>query len=373
MMNEKSAVLGAVVAIIQIVSIAIAAALSWHAHATVSFSTAIGVPAEPIVENELAGAPASRVMIRTEPDAAQTFTKPLASRPPAEPEVSAVGPKHVIGLPDLSRSVDLAPIFKVDRYESINGLTPEDFLIAPPEVLRHVRSIFSTGQLLGNNPHAFSKLGDSTIESPYFLSRFENGPYDLGQYDHLVPLIETFSGSFGREAVTVRRGFHSWSALNPAWADKQLCQANEPPLTCEFRIHKPSFLFIRLGSNDGDVPASFDKHMRLIVEYTIEMGVVPILGTKADRIEGPGNEINETIYEIAAEYKLPLWDFDKVAQTAPGKGLGLDGVHLTSFYMHDYSLPEAFERGHALHNLSALLVLDHLYGATETSLAYNFE
>ncbi len=30
---------------------------------------------------------------------------------------------------------------------------------------------------------------------------------------------------------------------------------------------------------------------------------------------------------------------------------------MTTFYAHDYTLPEAFQRGHSAHNLTALIVL----------------
>jgi hypothetical protein len=56
-----------------------------------------------------------------------------------------------------------------------------------------------------------------------------------------------------------------------------------------------------------------------------------------------------------------LWDFDLVAQTLPGRGLDADGVHMTTFYAHDYTLPEAFQRGHSVHNLTALIVLNRIW------------
>jgi hypothetical protein len=45
----------------------------------------------------------------------------------------------------------------------------------------------------------------------------------------------------------------------------------------------------------------------------------------------------------------------------PGRGLDVDNVHMTTFFEHDYTLPEAFQRGHAVHNLTALMVLDTLW------------
>jgi hypothetical protein len=35
---------------------------------------------------------------------------------------------------------------------------------------------------------------------------------------------------------------------------------------------------------------------------------------------------------------------------------------MTTFYAHDYTRPEAFQRGHSVHNLTALIVLDRIWG-----------
>jgi hypothetical protein len=229
------------------------------------------------------------------------------------------------------------------------------------DVKEHVREIFANGQTLGRNPKAFSKVGDSTIENPHFLARFDEGPYNLGQYAYLQAVIDYYAGSFGRQGMAVRRGLHSWSVMDPLWADKTNCQANEAPIPCEFRLHSPSVLLIRLGSNDVGSPAGFEQNLRKLVRYSIENGVIPVLGTKADRIEGPGNINNDIIRKAAADLKVPLWDFDLVAQTLPGSGLDYDSVHMTFFYEHDYTLPKAFQRGHAVHNLTALIVLDEVW------------
>jgi LysM repeat protein len=243
----------------------------------------------------------------------------------------------------------------------VNGVPIAAFIVMPESVQQHVRDIYARGQSLGRNARAFSKLGDSTIENPHFLARFDEGPYNLANYAYLQDAIDTYKGSFARQGVAVRRGLHSWSVFDPLWADKTLCQPNEGPLPCEFRLHNPGIVLIRLGSNDIGVPDSFRFNLRKVVSYSIESGVIPVLGTKADRAEGPGNVNNDIIRQVAAEYNVPLWDFDLLAETLPNRGIDpSDGVHMTFYYRHDYSLPEAFQRGHAMHNLSALIMLDEL-------------
>jgi len=248
--------------------------------------------------------------------------------------------------------------------DNVNGVPIDQFVIMPPAVQDNIRRIYAAGQALGRNPRAFSKLGDSTIENPHFLARFDSGPYNLADYAYLQPVIDFYLGSFSRQGVAVRRGLHSWSALNPTWADETQCQPNEGPLPCEIRLHNPSAIFVRLGSNDAGVPDTFRQSLQAVIDYCVQNGVIPIIGTKADRFEGPDNVNNAIMRELAIKNNVPLWDFDRVAETLPNRGLAPgDETHMSFFYAHDYSLPEAFTRGHAVHNLTALIMLDRVWAA----------
>ena len=105
-------------------------------------------------------------------------------------------------------------------------------------------------------------------------------------------------------------GLHTWTANDPMWADEALCLPNETPVECEIRIYNPSLIIIRLGTNDVGVAASFDANIRHIVDTAIAAGVVPIIDTKGDRHEG-SNENNDILRRIAADYRIPLWDYDR--------------------------------------------------------------
>jgi len=177
-------------------------------------------------------------------------------------------------------------------------------------------------------------------------------------------VIDYFAGSYGRKSLAVRVGQHSWTLLNPAWADKKLCNADETPLACELRQNNPSIVILRLGANDSGVAKLFEKNMRAVVEYVIEQGVIPVLSTKPDQRKGT-EQVNAIVRQMAEDYKIPLWDFARVAETMPGRGLGPDGVHLTGFYQHDYTLPQALQRGHGAQNLTALIVLDKIWQVVE--------
>jgi hypothetical protein len=243
---------------------------------------------------------------------------------------------------------------------SVNGLPESAIVQFSPAAQLKAGETWRRGQELGRNARAFSTAGDSTTEIPFFLARFDDGPYNLGEYAYLQGAVNQFKGSFARDSASVRVGLHSWTLFDPTWADKAVCMPAEGPLPCEIRLNNPAILLIRLGSNDYGAPDLFDQSIRQAVDYALEQGVIPVIGLKADRGEG-SDQNNDLLRQIAADYDLLLWDFDAVAGTIPGRGLDQDNVHMTTFYQHDYTLPEAFERGHALHNLTALMVLDTIW------------
>ncbi|MCA9948494.1 MAG: hypothetical protein KDE48_02520 [Anaerolineales bacterium] len=230
-----------------------------------------------------------------------------------------------------------------------------------PAVIANSRAIFANGQTLGRNPHAFSKVGDSVTLTDHYLTRFDSGYYNLGDYTYLQLAIDHFAGSFERYGVAARIGLHAWSLFDPLWANKEWCQPNEDMIACEIRLNNPSILLIRLGSNDSAGGAYFEDNMRLLVEYAISQGIIPVLATKPDRFEGPDNRNNLAIMKLAEEYQVPLWDFDVLAETLPNKGLGGDLVHMTMADADDYTNPDYFERGYPMSDLTALMLLHAIY------------
>lgn len=246
----------------------------------------------------------------------------------------------------------------------VNGVPLSQIVVISPEAEAKIQSIYARGQTMGRNPRAFSKLGDSTIENPHFLARFDNQQnfdYNLGEYAYLEAVISYYAGSFARQGEAVRRGMHAWTVFDPQWANNTNCRAGESPLACEFRIHNPSILLVRLGANDVGVPQAFESNMRDVIEFAIENGVIPIIGTKSDRNDGADNPNNRIIRRLVAEYQLPLWDFDHLADTLPRRGLTTDGIHMTTNFSHDYTVPATLQTGHGANNLSALILLDTLW------------
>ena len=249
----------------------------------------------------------------------------------------------------------------------VNGLPEDNFIIFPDNARKNVREIFSFGQTLGRNPNAFSKLGDSVTLTDHYLTRFDSGDYVLGLYESLQSTIDHFNGSFGRYGVATKVGLHAWSIFDPLWASDEWCAPEENMVACEVRLYNPSIFLIKIGSNDNGAAAAFDQNVRQLVEYLISNGVVPVLGTKADRFEGPDDRNNKMIRQIASEYEIPLWDYDQIARTLVRRGLSGDDIHLTMADSNDYTDPKTFERGYPVNDLTALIMLQAIWEEVKVS------
>lgn len=239
-------------------------------------------------------------------------------------------------------------------------LAPDVWKTLPviPVMTDGARAIFARGQQLGRDPRAFSKIGDCASTPGWFLADFDNGPkwYSLGGYADLQATIDHFAGSFKRVSLAVKPGFTTASVLSALWADPKLCQKGESPLQCEYRAHNPAFALIMLGSNNTPRPERFEPEMRKILDETIARGIVPVLATKADNLEGD-HAINAAIARLAREYDLPLWNWWRAAQSLPRQGLQGDGAHLTWASPH-FDQPENMKSAWPWLNLTALQALD---------------
>ena len=244
-------------------------------------------------------------------------------------------------------------------------LAPDAWQTYPivPEVSERAVEIYSRGLALGNNPGAFSKIGDCESTPTWFLGDFDRGAgyYRLGEHSELEAVIGRFSGSFLRESLAAGRGFSASSVLTTLWANPDQCEPGESPLACELRVHRPSMAFVMLGTNDRWQDEMFESRMREILDYLVEAGVVPILATKADNLEGDGS-LNATIVQLAYEYDLPLWNYWLAVQPLPSHGLQPDGAHITWARNH-FDDAAAMRNGWPVRNLTALQALDAVWRA----------
>jgi len=226
-----------------------------------------------------------------------------------------------------------------------------------PDFSERSLEIYFEGIAMGNDPHAFAKVGDCQNVPSMYLSMFDTpNAHSLGdEYAYLRETIEWYSGSFSRESEAVRRGFNAASIVSAFWADPEACDAGESPLVCEYRLHNPSIALISLETWWEGAPENYEGYLRSIIETSIADGVLPILATKADNVEGD-HQINRIIATLAQEYDIPLWNFWRAVQPLPNHGLSEDGFHLT--FAASYFDDEArMENAWPWRNLTALQVL----------------
>ncbi len=242
-------------------------------------------------------------------------------------------------------------------------LAPADWRSLPviPTVSDRARAIYQSGLSQGNHEHAFSKIGDCESQAVWYLVDFDHGPgaYSLGPYEYLQPAIDYFPGSFERVSAAAKASFNAASLMNPLWSDHAVCQPDESPLACELRIWRPSLALVMLGTNDSPRPANFAGNLRKVLDYLVGRGVLPVLATKADDLEGDGS-INATIASLAAEYDIPVWNYWRAMQPLPNHGLLPDGAHLTNG-PNRFDDPNAMQSGWAVRNLTALQALDAVW------------
>ena len=241
--------------------------------------------------------------------------------------------------------------------------SPEEWMVVPivPQVTDTAREIYQRGLELGNHHDRFSKVGDCQNVSSHFLSVFEDpDEYALGEFDGLQSTIEHFGDSWARESASVDNGFNVASVLSPLWSDPEVCQPGENPLQCEYRLNKPSIVIVSMETWWAQRPAEeYEDYMRQIVEFWIENGVVPILSTKADNLEGDYG-LNRAVYRVSQEYDIPLWNFWLSIQSLPGNGLSEDEFHLT-FARNFFDDPVRMQYSWPMRNLTALQAIDAVY------------
>jgi hypothetical protein len=243
-------------------------------------------------------------------------------------------------------------------------LAPDEWKQLPviPVVSEAMKEVYQRGIAMGRNPNVFSKVGDCQTSTGFYLVDFDHeGWYSLGdEYAYLQETIDYFEGSFARDSLAMRDGYNVAAILTPLRADPENCQPNETPIACEFRVNNPSIAIISLETNFSGRPADdYGRYMRQIIEYSLEQGVVPILATKGDNLEGD-HSINAEIADIAVEYDIPLWNFWAALQPLPNQGHSTelnDGFHL-SFSRNFFDKERNMLSGWPWRNLTALQALD---------------
>ena len=236
--------------------------------------------------------------------------------------------------------------------------------VIPDKISDAALAIYRRGLQAGNDPTRFSKVGDCGSGASWFLGDFDLGPtnYSLGGYSDLTPVITAYQGSWGRVNETIGDGRSAATELSQLWADPKQCQKGENSVACEYRLWKPSVVLILLGTNDRFHEDQFEKQLHQLVDFFIQNGVLPVLATKADDMEGD-QSINLIIARTAYDYNIPLWNFRRAVQDLPHKVLDSDNEHLT-WAPNRFDNAADMQNAWPVRNLGALQMMDLIWQAT---------
>jgi hypothetical protein len=265
------------------------------------------------------------------------------------------------------------------------NLSPAEFETDPypPDIAATLDGILAEGQRRGNRPDVFSKVGDSITVSEHFLKPVGDGLYNLGEYAYLEPAIYYFSrqpardgrgNSFYNQTEAAGVGWSARSLLDPRNANSAVCQPGETPLACEYRLTRPGFALIMIGTNDVTYldEATYRRDLLRVVDATIEAGVVPVLSTipplpqEGDKVD----TFNAVITDIAAERSLPMMDTHAAMRDLPNQGLSSDDIHPSvppGGYFQAVDLENEGEYGYVARNRVTLEALYRLWAHVAAS------
>ena len=262
-------------------------------------------------------------------------------------------------------------------------LAYEQITSTPPGIILRVThtslGIFQKGQLLGNRPNVFAKVGDSITSDQLFLYAIGYGRIDYGQYEYLRDTVAYFSqrrarthNSFANNSVAAAMSWTTSDVLYAGNAPSRICRTEETPLECEYRLTRPSIALIMFGTNDINTVdhVIFEENLREIIDISIDMGVIPVVSTIPDHFllesyphaVGRRERFNNIIRLVTAHYDTPLWDYWQIMQWLPNNGINDDLIHPSSMSnlieQSAIFTPEGLQYGYNMRNLTALMVLD---------------
>lgn len=198
-------------------------------------------------------------------------------------------------------------------------------------VLRSLREIAAREPKL--RADAFIKVGDSITFSDDSLHCFGRREPDLGAHGDLAETLARFRGEgrrqpFTRQSHAAKIGWSAWQALS----------GNPSPVDRELRDTRARFALVQYGTNDLEIGSAhyFADSLWNIVDHLTAKGVIPVLFTIPGRGDRKDRDVwvpryNALVRGIAQSAQVPLVDYHLALSSLPGRGLGRDGIHPTTY------------------------------------------
>ena len=235
-----------------------------------------------------------------------------------------------------------------------------------------LQRIWALGRQVGRRPAVFARVGDSITASGSFLSDIGDGRAVLGPHTELAPIIRTYRAvTVDRDGGRTHNSFNRRSlAARAGWTGADILglrgSSGPSPLQREYAALQPSIALIMFGTNDLDQTGAnyFAANLTAVVTQTIAGGIIPILSTIPDRMDGPQaiartGPYNAIIRATAARYQLPLIDYWAAMHDLPNHGLEADLVHPSVYPGHGSVTftPTGLRTGYTLRNFLTLRML----------------
>ncbi len=244
-----------------------------------------------------------------------------------------------------------------------------------PAIRASMRNILAKGKELGNNPRVFSKVGDCQTDHWAFLKIIGWARYNLDKYSNLQSVINYFgvsprggvANSFDAQSQAAHNGFNSSAVMETAWADPAVCQKDESPLDCEYRLNKPAVSIIMFGTADVMVmaPYQFNDFMHQVVKKTMDKGIIPLLSTFPENptLKEKSRTFNQLVVKLAQEKSLPIMNLADALKPLANWGLETDLIHLTLPPGEGAGVlsPDNLKFGYTMRNLVVLQSLDAVW------------
>jgi hypothetical protein len=245
--------------------------------------------------------------------------------------------------PEAEEPVAEEPTPETEPTPSVSGDTEPGQIISDidADMKANLQEIMAVGREKGRRPNVFAKVGDSITESMAFLYDIGFGWHDLGEYTYLQEVVDYYSevtvdnmdgeahNSFSRQSLC---------GVSGDCAGAPLENGANATLYREFEEINPGVAIIMFGTNDVALTdhATFTRELDRLVTVCEEEGVIPIMSTIPDRLDGEREgqiaiEYNEIIRGMARSHNVPLIDYWLALQSLPNKGIDTDGIHPNAY------------------------------------------
>ncbi len=235
-----------------------------------------------------------------------------------------------------------------------------------PEIDEDVCALYQTAVEAGREPFVISKVGDSNSAAAGYLTPIGQGKVELGPYDYLTDAVDAFGPSMAIESAATRVGMSSTAIFDPMWSNREVCEAGETPLACEYRRTNPAIAVIMFGANDVRILNSegYEAQLRRVIEATLDADILPLIISFSTNPQVDNYYqtlvFNQITLHLAQEYEVPYVNFWSAGRNLLNGGVGPDNVHLTDPGASFRLGSNESRYGMTLHNLMVLNTLDQL-------------